>query len=74
MVHDEENRSGLGTAENPPLVALYTSVFKEGSRHEPGTQAQSVAWSTDRGETWTRYRGTPSSALTHRPASSATPR
>ena len=59
VVHDEENRSGLGSAEDPPLVALYTSVFKEGSRHAPGTQAQSVAWSTDGGETWTRYRGNP---------------
>lgn len=59
VVYDEDNRSGLGTAANPPLVALYTSVFKEGSGHDPGTQAQSVAWSTDRGETWQRYSANP---------------
>ena len=59
VVYDRDNRSGLGTAENPPLVAVYTSAFKEGSGHEPGTQAQSVAWSTDQGESWQRHPGNP---------------
>ncbi|UKA50593.1 glycoside hydrolase family 32 protein [Arthrobacter sp. FW305-123] len=58
VVVDEENTSGLGTLENPPLVAIYTSAFKEGSGLQ-GTQAQSLAYSTDAGMTWHKYLGNP---------------
>ncbi|MEU1180133.1 GH32 C-terminal domain-containing protein [Streptomyces sp. NPDC005820] len=53
-VVDRDNTTGFGTKENPPMVAIYTS-------HAPstGTQAQSLAYSTDRGRTWTRYAGNP---------------
>ena len=40
------------------LVAIYTSAFKPGSAHQ-GTQAQSLAYSTDAGNTWTKYAGNP---------------
>jgi levanase len=35
VVYDKTNSSGLGTAANPPLVAVYTSAFKS-----TGIQAQ----------------------------------
>ncbi|NLP62639.1 glycoside hydrolase family 32 protein [Paraburkholderia sacchari] len=59
IVLDADNTSGLGTAAKPPLVALYTSAYKAGSGHMPGVQAQSLAWSTDAGETWHRYAHNP---------------
>lgn len=58
VVVDHGNTSGLGEGEAPPLVALYTSHYEVGSPRA-GTQAQSVAWSTDGGMTWRRYPGNP---------------
>ncbi|MBB6402739.1 glycoside hydrolase family 32 protein [Arthrobacter sp. AZCC_0090] len=58
IVVDDGNTSGFGTMENPALVAIYTSAFKEGSAHQ-GTQAQSLAFSTDAGMTWSKYAGNP---------------
>jgi levanase/levanbiose-producing levanase len=58
IVVDHGNTSGFGSAENPALVAIYTSAFKEGSVHQ-GTQAQSLAFSTDAGMTWSKYPGNP---------------
>src|SRR5688500_18501657 len=52
VVVDHRNTSGLGTRENPPMVAVYTSAT-------PGDQAQSLAYSTDRGRTWRKYAGNP---------------
>ncbi|MEU4038390.1 GH32 C-terminal domain-containing protein [Streptomyces collinus] len=53
-VVDWNNTTGFGTQENPPMVAIYTSAYKNG-----GKQAQSLAYSTDRGRTWTKYQGNP---------------
>ncbi|MFI8347734.1 GH32 C-terminal domain-containing protein [Streptomyces sp. NPDC085596] len=53
-VIDRNNTSGFGTPDNPPMVAVYTSAFRYG-----GKQAQSLAYSTDRGRTWTKYQGNP---------------
>ncbi|MFF6950278.1 GH32 C-terminal domain-containing protein [Streptomyces iakyrus] len=53
-VVDWNNTTGFGTKENPPMVAIYTSAYKNG-----GKQAQSLAYSTDRGRTWTKYQGNP---------------
>ena len=54
VVFDAENTSRLGSAAQPPLVAVYTS-------HHPvtGNEAQSLAVSLDRGRTWERYAGNP---------------
>ncbi|MET1087360.1 MAG: glycoside hydrolase family 32 protein [Arthrobacter sp.] len=57
-VFDEHNTSGFGTAENPPLVAIYTSAYSEASPLA-GRQAQSLAYSLDEGRTWSKYRGNP---------------
>lgn len=54
VVFDKSNTSGLGTAGNPPLVAVYTSAYKKTEK-----QAQSLAYSTDDGATWKRYSGDP---------------
>lgn len=51
-VVDAENTSGLGTRREPAMVAVYTAA-------RPGSQAQSLAYSTDRGRTWQRYAGNP---------------
>ncbi|MER5214611.1 GH32 C-terminal domain-containing protein [Streptomyces sp. NPDC002838] len=53
-VVDWNNTTGFGTKKNPPMVAIYTSAYKNG-----GKQAQSLAYSTDRGRTWTKYQGNP---------------
>ncbi|TLM73605.1 glycoside hydrolase family 32 protein [Pseudarthrobacter sp. NamB4] len=57
-VFDEHNTSGLGTAGNPPLVAVYTSAYTEVSPLA-GRQAQSLAYSLDEGRTWAKYHGNP---------------
>ena len=51
-VVDYENTTGFGTRENPPMVAIYTAA-------KPDDQEQALAYSTDRGRTWTRYSGNP---------------
>jgi fructan beta-fructosidase len=51
-VVDKDNTSGLGTRANPPMVAIYTAA-------KPGSQAQALAYSTDRGRTFKRYSGNP---------------
>jgi fructan beta-fructosidase len=53
-VVDRDNTTGFGTTENPPMVAIYTSHSKT-----TGIQSQSLAYSTDRGRTWTKYQGNP---------------
>jgi levanase len=53
-VVDEHNTSGFGTRKNPAMVAVYTSFHAS-----TGTQAQSLAYSLDRGRTWTKYAGNP---------------
>jgi fructan beta-fructosidase len=54
VVVDHDNTSGLGSHDAPAMVALYTA-------HNPvtGHQAQALAWSSDRGRTWTRHPGNP---------------
>ncbi|WP_082589644.1 glycoside hydrolase family 32 protein [Agromyces sp. Soil535] len=59
VVLDEQNTSGFGTAENPPMVAIYTSAYTPAHPTHAGIQAQSLAYSTDHGQTWTKYAGNP---------------
>jgi len=54
IVVDHANSAGLGSGDEPALVALYTSVATS-----TGQQAQSLAYSTDRGRTWSRFDGNP---------------
>ena len=58
IVVDHGNTSGFSNDGADPLVAIYTSAYKPASAH-PGIQAQSLAWSTDGGYSWTKYAGNP---------------
>lgn len=58
VVVDYGNTSGFGTVDTPALVAIYTSAYKPGTEHS-GTQAQSLAYSTDAGMTWRKHEGNP---------------
>ncbi|GAB3569340.1 glycoside hydrolase family 32 protein [Arthrobacter alkaliphilus] len=58
VVFDRANTSGFGTGARAPLVAVYTSAFKEPSSRD-GIQAQSLAYSLDGGYNWTKYAGNP---------------
>lgn len=60
IVVDENNTSGFGTPGGPaPLVAVYTSAYTPQHPQYPGIQAQSLAYSLDEGETWTKYAHNP---------------
>lgn len=59
VVVDEDNTSGFGTAEEPPMVAIYTSAYTSAHPTHAGKQAQSLAYSTDHGQTWTKYDANP---------------
>lgn len=59
VVVDRDNTSGFGTRRDPPLVAIYTSSYTPFHPEYPGLQAQSLAYSTDRGRTWKKYGGNP---------------
>jgi fructan beta-fructosidase len=65
-VVDQKNTSGFGTSGNPPLVAIYCVNYRtasadprDGSVIPAGTQAEDIAFSTDRGRTWTPYANNP---------------
>jgi len=59
-VIDLSNSSGLGTAEHPPMIAIFThhnhDLDMAGSDQ---FQYQSIACSRDRGRSWTKYPGNP---------------
>ena len=57
-VVDSHNSSGFGVGGAAPLVAIYTSAYSPASPLA-GRQAQSLAYSTDDGATWTKYEGNP---------------
>lgn len=59
-VVDHQNTSGFGTAENPPIVAIFTSHSHE--KEKAGRidyETQSIAYSLDQGMTWTKYERNP---------------
>ncbi len=55
-VIDRRNSSGFGEAGEPPMVAIYTA-----DHHGPEQRLQTIhiAYSTDRGRTFTTYAGNP---------------
>jgi sucrose-6-phosphate hydrolase SacC (GH32 family) len=53
-VVDWKNTSGFGVDGQPPLVAIYTGHHTDKPR-----QDQRIAYSNDRGRTWTKYSGDP---------------
>lgn len=60
VVVDEGNTSGFAAPGDPdPLVAVYTSAYTPAHPELAGIQAQSLAYSLDRGQTWTKHDGNP---------------
>lgn len=59
-VFDKNNTSGLGTKDNPPVVAIYTynHQFRE-HRSLPAGQSQALAYSLDKGRSWQKYTHNP---------------
>ena len=51
-VVDHAGRAGFGV---DAMVALYTAASAKGPQH----QSQALAWSSDKGRTWTKYDGNP---------------
>jgi fructan beta-fructosidase len=65
-VVDQNNSSAFGSPGNPPLVAIYCVNYRtastdpnDGSVIPAGTQAEDIAFSTDRGRTWMPYAKNP---------------
>lgn len=52
VVVDRANSSGFCRDGKPCMVAIYTG-------HKPPVQTQNIAYSNDRGRTWTKYTGNP---------------
>ncbi|MGY4386340.1 fructan beta-fructosidase [Pedobacter sp. UYP24] len=51
-VIDYQNTSGFGNGKTPPMVAAYTV-------DNPDKEIQCIAYSLDKGRTWTKYSGNP---------------
>ena len=60
-VIDWQNTSGLGTVDNPPMVAIYNYHEPVGAEDPDRTdfQYQGIAFSLDKGRTWTKYDNNP---------------
>lgn len=59
-VVDTQNTSGLGSLENPAMIAIFTYHLMEGEKAgNTNFQTQGVAYSLDEGETWTMYKDNP---------------
>jgi len=59
-VVDEKNTTGFGSASNPAMVAIYTyHNIKAERAGKAEMQSQGIAYSTDKGRTWTKYAGNP---------------
>jgi fructan beta-fructosidase len=59
-VVDWKNTSGLGDGETPPLVAIFT--YHDMAKEKAGVddeESQAIAFSNDRGRTWTKFAGNP---------------
>ena len=59
-VVDVNNTSGFGKDGEPPLVAIYTYHNMAGEKSgKLGFQSQAIAYSLDKGRTWTKYANNP---------------
>lgn len=59
-VIDWKNTSGFGKDGQPPMIAIYTYHDPVGEKAGTNTfQYQGIAYSNDKGRTWTKYAGNP---------------
>ncbi|MDG1277512.1 MAG: glycoside hydrolase family 32 protein [Algoriphagus sp.] len=59
-VIDIDNSSGFGSLDNPPMVAIFT--YHDMNAERSGAkdyQSQGIAYSLDKGRTWTKYQENP---------------
>ena len=59
VVVDWKNTSGFGTGPTPPLVAVFTYHDPVKDKRGEQCQSQAVAYSNDKGRTWTKYKNNP---------------
>jgi fructan beta-fructosidase len=60
VIIDWKNTTGFGSEEKPAMVAMYTYHDMEGEKLEKHDfETQGLAYSTDKGRTWTKYEGNP---------------
>lgn len=60
IVVDEKNTSGFQTGKEKPLVAIFT--YHDMEKEKAGRtdrESQGIAYSLDKGRTWTKYKGNP---------------
>jgi sucrose-6-phosphate hydrolase SacC (GH32 family) len=58
-VVDWNNTTGFQTGDEPPLILIYTNAGNNSRWSEGKPFTQGIAYSNDRGRTWTKYRGNP---------------
>jgi fructan beta-fructosidase len=58
-VVDWKNTTGFQTGDDPPLICIYTNAGGENPWSEGQPFTQGIAYSNDRGRTWTKYEGNP---------------
>lgn len=59
-VVDKDNTSGFGENGKTPVVAIFTYHEPKGAeKGEKDYQSQAIAYSLDKGMTWTKYEGNP---------------
>jgi len=59
-VVDWKNTSGFGQNGQPPIIAIFTHHNMAGEKARRNDfQYQSIAYSNDKGRTWTKYEGNP---------------
>lgn len=59
-VVDWNNTTGFGSADHPAMVAMYTYHDPIGERNQTlDFQTQGIAYSLDKGRTWTKYKDNP---------------
>ena len=59
-VIDWNNTTGFGEEGNPPMIAIFTYHLMEGEKAGRNDyQTQGIAYSLDKGRTWTKYEGNP---------------
>jgi len=59
-VIDWKNTSGFGQDGQPAMIAIFTHHEPKGAKSDSNTfQYQSIAFSNDKGRTWTKYEGNP---------------
>jgi sucrose-6-phosphate hydrolase SacC (GH32 family) len=58
-VVDWKNTTGFQTGDEPPLITIFTNAGNNSRWSEGKTFTQGIAYSNDRGRTWTKYTGNP---------------